>query len=462
MQDDFEPQEQDSEEIHLDKERVFSFRALGLKPVVLQGIEEAGFQQCTPIQALVLPNSLKGRDIVGKAQTGTGKTAAFLLTIFQRYLEQPPRDRAPTSPFALILAPTRELALQIEQDGCVLGKYTGLRFCSIVGGMDYERQLKALSQNPDVVVATPGRLIDLYKQHKLSFRQVRIAVIDEADRMFDMGFYPDLKYLMRKLPPYQARQTLLFSATVSYRVTELSYEFMNGPIEVDAAPEKLTAENIVEEVYHVGNDEKLPLILGVLSHETFDRVMIFTNTKSAAQWLGFKLTGNGFPAEVLTGDLTQARRLSIVRKFKDGETKILIATDVASRGLHVDDVTHVINFDVPEDPENYVHRIGRTARAGRSGKAITFGCERYVMNLPSVEAYVGHKIPVAAWDPVLLKQDEAGVYVDPRRQKFSHGRSRQGAPQRSHGGRPGQGRPQGRRRRGRSGGGPGGRGHGPS
>lgn len=405
----------DSEEDHA--ERCGEFRELKLPPEVMQGIQAAGFERCTDIQALALPQSLRGRDVVAKAQTGTGKTAAFLLTIFTRLLEK--RDRPPSRdkgahPRALVLAPTRELALQIAEDGKRLGKFTPFRIVCLFGGVAYEEQEAALAENPEIIVATPGRLIDYLKQHKISFRAIEIAVVDEADRMFDMGFYPDLRYLMRKLPHYRDRQTMLFSATVSYRVTELSYEHMNGPVEVDVSPKTLTAENVEERLYHVGMDEKLALLLGIIKSENVERAMIFCNTKSGAKWLGFKLQGNQLPAQVLTGDVAQERRLKVVRRFKEGQIRFLIATDVASRGLHVEDISHVFNFDVPEDPENYVHRIGRTARAGRSGVAVTLACERFVTALPEVERYIGHRIPVLAIEDSLLAKDEAGPYHDSR------------------------------------------------
>lgn len=441
----------DSEEDHLKK--CFEFEALNLKPEVLRGIREAGFEKCTPIQAMVLPYSLEGKDVVGKAQTGTGKTAAFLLTFFQRLNVQGARpaargqSQAVAEPLAVVMAPTRELAMQIANDGKTLGQYTGFRFATIIGGVEYDEQLKLLAENPEVVVATPGRLIDFLKSNRLRFQRTQIVVIDEADRMFDMGFYPDIKYLMRKMPPYDRRQTLLFSATMSYRVTELSYEFMNGPVEIDVSPTKITTENVEEALYHVGTDEKLNLLLGLLSEPEAQKIIIFTNTKSGAQWLEFKLRGNGHAAEALIGDFTQQKRLAVVRRFKDGQTKILVATDVASRGLHIDDVTHVVNFDVPEDPENYVHRIGRTARAGRSGKAIIFACERFVENLPRLEEYVSHKIPVQWYEDHQLKPDMAGIY---RREKKPHGQPhRQGG--RPGGNRPRHGAPQGRQRHGRKG-----------
>jgi len=419
---DIEPTGPDSEEDHIVECKDFS--KLPLHVSLLNGIEKAGFEQCTPIQAKVLPYSLEGQDIVGKAQTGTGKTAAFLLTLLNRLLKEndlgkEKRRDSLFSPRALILAPTRELVLQICQEGELLGKFSGKMFVSLIGGMDYQEQFRSISKNPDVIVATPGRLIDLFKNRKIGFSKTFLCVIDEADRMFDMGFYPDLKYILRKMPSFRHRQTLLFSATMSYRVTELSYEFMNHPIEIDVSPTKITVEEVSESVYHVGLEEKLPLLLGLFRKEGIQKAIIFCNTKSGCEWLGFKLKRNEISAEVLTGDISQSQRFKIVRRFKEGQTKILVATDVASRGLHVDDLSHVINYDVPEDPENYVHRIGRTARAGRKGCALTLACERFVPSLPQVEDLIGHKILVESFTDEDLVRDQAGPY-----RKSFHSRKR--------------------------------------
>ena len=423
---DPEPTGLNSEENHL--VQCHDFESLSLKDALLKAIKELGFQKCTPIQGKVLPYSLEGKDIVGKAQTGTGKTAAFLLTVLNLILKPtqcPPHKKgfSSYSPKALILAPTRELVLQITQDGKNLAKYTQIKFAPIIGGVDYRKQIQALRDKPEIIVATPGRLIDFFKNKKITFYQVAFCVIDEADRMFDMGFYPDLKYLLRKMPPFYKRQTLLFSATLTYRVTDLSYEFMNQPFEIDVSPTKMTVEKVKEIIYHVGMAEKLPLFLGLLKKEFNQKSIIFCNTKSACEWLGFKLNNNGFPTKVLTGDVSQRKRLNIVRQFKESANGFLVATDVASRGLHVDDVTHVFNYDVPEDPENYIHRIGRTARAGREGSAITLACERYVMSLQQVEDLIGHKIPCESFSDEDLIIDQAGPFQRKIGKSFSHNRN---------------------------------------
>ncbi len=435
MMHDAPPKANDSEEDHLTP--CFEFDQLGLDVHILQGIREQGFQKPTLIQARSLPFSLQGNDILGKAQTGTGKTAAFLLTVFQRLMGKPQPEkvpRGPAHPLCLIMAPTRELAIQIEEDAQKLGQFTGMHATAIVGGVEYDKQFQALDKNPHIVVATPGRLIELYKDKRLSFRSIKICVIDEADRMFDLGFFPDIRYILRQMPPFDKRQTLLFSATLSYRVTELSYEFMNSPYEIDASEERIVVENIEEALYHVSNDEKLPLLLGVLPKEM--RVMIFTNMKSTAEWLGFKLKGNGFSVEVLTGDVDQKKRLNVVKRFKEGSTYVLVATDVASRGLHMDDIALVVNYDLPEDPENYVHRIGRTGRAGQKGKALAFACEKHVYSLPDVEKYIGHKIPIASFSGEDLKRDEAPAYRAERGGERGHrpqGRGNQGQRDRNRG-----------------------------
>ncbi len=371
-----------------------SFRALGLPDAVQQGIDAAGFTACTPIQAQTLPLALAGKDVAGQAQTGTGKTATFLITIFTRLLRRHPPALPEPAPRALVIAPTRELVVQILHDAELLGRSTGLSMQAVYGGIDYRKQRELLRQGCDVLVGTPGRLIDYFKQHVYSLRRVEMLVIDEADRMFDMGFIADLRFLLRRLPPYHKRQSMLFSATLSYAVMELAYEHMNDPIKVAVTPEQVTAANVEHVLYHVGSHEKLPLLLGLFRRDQPSRVLIFVNTKRVGEWLARRLTENGHSAQAITGDLEQRTRLRLVRDFKSGDLPILVATDVASRGLHIEDVSHVINYDLPQDAENYVHRVGRTARAGASGKAISLACEEYVEGLEGIEELTGFKIPV--------------------------------------------------------------------
>jgi ATP-dependent RNA helicase RhlB len=405
----------------------------------LRGIEALGFTRCTPIQERALPLTLSGKDVAGQAQTGTGKTAAFLITIFTRLLKRPRAAGDSRNPRSLIVAPTRELVVQILHDAEGLGRFTELKTCAVYGGVDYQKQRLRLSTGCDVLVGTPGRLIDYYKQKVYTLRQVEVVVIDEADRMFDMGFISDLRFLLRRLPPYDRRQSMLFSATLSWEVMELAYEHMNDAVPVTVNPERIAADNIDQQLFHVGSHEKLPLLLGLLRRERPERSLIFVNTKREAEWLARRLEDNSYQARALTGDVDQRIRLRTLRQFKSGELPILVATDVASRGLHIEGVSHIFNYDLPSDPEDYVHRIGRTARAGASGKALTLACESFVMGLEAIEELIGHKIPSSHVDDELLVKP-----VPP-----SH-RHRPEQPKRRHGAGDGHGRQaRGRRRRGR-------------
>ncbi|MEJ2197464.1 MAG: DEAD/DEAH box helicase [Desulfuromonadales bacterium] len=368
------------------------FTELDLPAEVMRGIEEVGFVDLTPVQEESIPLALAGRDVAAQAQTGTGKTAAFLITLFTRLLKNP--SSAKGAPRALIIAPTRELVVQICADADGLGAHCPFKVQAIFGGVDYEKQRRALQGGVDVIVATPGRLIDYVKQNVFTLRHVEALVIDEADRMFDMGFIRDLRYILRKLPPFEKRQTMLFSATLSHRVMELAYEFMNLAEKVSIEPEQVTAELVEQIVYHVARREKFPLLLGLLKKETEDvRVMVFVNTKREGEHLSGRLQMNDYKVAYLSGDIVQKKRLRIVEDFKAGKLNFLVATDVASRGLHVDNVTHVINYDLPQDAEDYVHRIGRTARAGAKGKSISFADEDLAYFLPDIEEYIGQKIP---------------------------------------------------------------------
>jgi len=369
------------------------FEELNIAPQVLEGIRTAGFTECTPVQALTLPVALQGKDIAAQAQTGTGKTAAFLIAVFSRMLEPPFTDRGP-SPRALIIAPTRELAVQIDAEAKLIGGPAGFRILPVFGGIDYLKQREEISKGVDVLIGTPGRLIDYLKQKVYSLRKTQFLVIDEADRLFDMGFISDLRFLLRRMSPYDKRQSMLFSATLSNRVLELCYEHMNMPEKFSVTPENVTVDLVKQEIYHVGTYEKFGLLLGILGHEPDGRYLVFCNTKAVAERLELILKANGFATSSITGDLPQDKRLKVLSKFKGGTLPILVATDVASRGLHIDGVTHVINFDLPQDPEDYVHRIGRTARAGAGGKAISLACEEYVHSLQDIEEYIRQKLPV--------------------------------------------------------------------
>jgi len=384
------------------------FSSFDLLEAVQRGIQAAGFTVCTPIQEEVLPIALRGRDVAGQAQTGTGKTAAFLISLFTRLLREPDRRSGKRScPRALILAPTRELAVQIHQDAELLGQATGFAMQVVFGGVDYHKQRETLRAGVDLLIGTPGRLIDYFKQGVYALDHVEILVIDEADRMFDMGFIRDIRYLIRRLPPPEARQSFLFSATLKPEVLELAYECMNLPTMVSVAPEQVTAEGIEEVLFHVARQDKFPLLLGLLEREKGKRILVFANMKRVAELLATRLVRVGYHAQAITGDIDQRKRLKTMQAFKEGGLHILVATDVASRGLHIEGVSHVINYDLPQDAEDYVHRIGRTARAGASGKAISLADEAYVLSLEAIESLIGHKIPVEWPDESLFVSPEA-------------------------------------------------------
>ncbi|MDT8440580.1 MAG: DEAD/DEAH box helicase [Desulfuromonadales bacterium] len=368
------------------------FTELDLPAEVMRGVESVGFTELTPVQQESIPLALAGKDVAAQAQTGTGKTAAFLISLFTRLLRNP----VPTSehPRTLIMAPTRELVVQICADAEGLGAGCPFKVQAIFGGMDYDKQRQALRDGVDVIVATPGRLIDYYKQKVFTLDKVEVVVIDEADRMFDLGFIKDLRFILRKLPAFDQRQTMLFSATLSQRVMELAYEFMDLTERVRIAPEQVTAERVEQILYHVGRREKFALLMGLLRRGTgFERVLVFVNTKKEAEFLADRLSANDYRSAVLSGDIPQQKRIRLLEDFRAGKLHFLVATDVASRGLHIDDVSHVVNYDLPQDPEDYVHRIGRTARAGARGKAISFADEDLVFHLPDIEEYLGARIP---------------------------------------------------------------------
>jgi len=382
------------------------FDDLPLHESVRAGISEAGFEFCTPIQASTLPIALKSADVAGQAQTGTGKTAAFLIAAFQKMLSSAPPPDERRQPRVFILAPTRELAVQIARDAEVLGKHTGFRIGLAFGGTDYEKQRTTIEAGIDILIGTPGRIIDYFKQGVFKLDRVQVAILDEADRMFDLGFIKDIRYLLRRLPPPEQRLNMLFSATLSHRVMELAYEHMNEPELVRIEPDKVTADRVRQAIFFPSNEEKLPLLVGLIREMGAVRIMVFVNMKREAERVEACLEANGIHAKAISGDVPQKKRLRMLMQFQAGELPVLIGTDVASRGLHIPDVQYIINYDLPQDAEDYVHRIGRTARAGASGDAISFGCETYAMSLPDIEDYIGHKIPVAKYDPALLPELE--------------------------------------------------------
>jgi ATP-dependent RNA helicase RhlB len=437
-----------------------AFADLDLPAAIHAGIRKAGFEFATPIQSQALPIALRGKDVAGQAQTGTGKTAAFLIAMFNQLLRNPPAGEPPklSTPRALIMAPTRELAIQIHSDAMVLGGETGLRIAVVFGGADYDKQRDTLAAGVDVLIGTPGRLIDYYKQHVYTLNKVQVLVMDEADRMFDLGFIKDIRYLLRKLPPPDQRLNLLFSATLGYRVIELAYEHMNEPEAVEIEPDKKTVDKVTQVVYFPSNEEKPLMLVGLLRSMQASRTMIFANTKRSVEELERLLQANGIVAEGISGDVPQKKRLKMLRDFQAGELAVLVCTDVASRGLHVNDVSHVINYDLPQDCADYVHRIGRTARAGASGDSISFACETYAFSLPEIEDYIGNRIPVGSIDRSLLT-DVTVPPPAPRRYGFGGRPPRRGGGGGGGGGggpRGGGGGGGGRRRPGGGGGGGGG------
>tara|TARA_B100002049_G_scaffold213921_1_gene178503 strand:+ start:2430 stop:3719 length:1290 start_codon:yes stop_codon:yes gene_type:complete len=399
--------------------------ALGLHPAIVAGLAAKGFTRATPIQADTLPLALAGIDIAGQAQTGTGKTAAFLLATLDRLLKQQPAKphghvpEQAARPRALILAPTRELADQIYQDALPLTEAGGLKCVVCYGGTGYEAQREAIAAGVDILIGTPGRLIDYYKQKIFTLATIEIAVLDEADRMFDLGFIDDVRYMFRKMPPAAERQNLLFSATLSHRVLELAYEHMNAPETVKSDVQQVNVAAITQKLYHVSKDDKMALLIGLLREIDGARTLIFINTKRVAERIEDTLAANGFSAATLSGDVAQNKRLRLLDAFKTGELPIMVATDVAARGLHIPDVAYVINYDLPQDAEDYVHRIGRTARAGNTGHAVSFACEEYVYSLPDIEAYIDYKIPAEMPGESQLVTD----YVQAEPRKKSRGRS---------------------------------------
>ncbi|MBF0623687.1 MAG: DEAD/DEAH box helicase [Magnetococcales bacterium] len=401
------------------------FSELPIPEPVMAGVRDCGFKTCTPIQALTLPPTLAGKDVAGQAQTGTGKTAAFLIAAYSRLLGSgnvTPPDAGCSQPRVLIIAPTRELVVQVEQDAIALGSHTGFRIAAVYGGVDYDKQRETLQQDRiDVLIGTPGRLIDYFKQKAYVISAVEVLVIDEADRMFDMGFIADLRYLLRRLPSYEKRLSMLFSATLSYRAQELSYEYMAMPEVLAVQSSVRTADQVRQILYHVESTTKISLLVGVLRKELEEvsegvsggRVMIFVNTKRMGERLQEWLMINEIRAGYLSGDVPQIKRLKVLKKFQQGELPVLIATDVAGRGLHIEGITHVINFDLPENAEDYVHRIGRTARAGAEGDAISLVDEEGAYRLEAIEAFVGMQIPVGWAEEDLF----ADLVMPPRRKR---------------------------------------------
>ncbi|PSJ21581.1 ATP-dependent RNA helicase RhlB [Halomonas sp. ND22Bw] len=370
------------------------FHDFDLPLPLMRAIHAQGFEYCTPIQAEALTHTLLGGDVVGKAQTGTGKTAAFLISILAYFLEEEaPDGQKPGAPRALIVAPTRELSLQIEKDAKALARFTKLNVASVVGGMDYQKQLEGLGQQLDILVATPGRLLDFHQKRDVDLTQVEVLVLDEADRMLSMGFIPDVKRIIRHTPKPEERQTFLFSATFTEDILNLASQWTRDPAHVDIAVTVDNAADIDQRVYLVGDEEKAKLLVKLLQQESFDRVMVFGNRRDLVRKLDGLLKDAGINAAMISGDVPQNQRISTLEKFREGEIQVLVATDVAGRGIHIEDVSHVINYTLPEDPEDYVHRIGRTGRAGAKGVSISFVGEEDAFSLPEIERFINDKLP---------------------------------------------------------------------
>ncbi|CAM4239120.1 ATP-dependent RNA helicase RhlB [Vibrio neonatus] len=382
------------------------FADFDLHPSIIAGLQTKGFEYCTPIQALALPVLLTGQDIAGQAQTGTGKTLAFLTATFDYLLKNPADEsRAVNQPRAIIMAPTRELAIQIHRDAESLIASTGVKAALAYGGESYDKQLHEIQQGVDILIGTTGRIIDFFKQKAFNLNHIQAVVLDEADRMFDLGFIKDIRFLFRRMPEPKDRLNMLFSATLSYRVQELAFEHMNNPEHVEVEPERRTNVRIEEELFQPSNEDKMALLMTLIEQDWPEKAIIFANTKYKCEQVWGYLAADEHRVGLLTGDIPQKKRERILEQFSAGELDFLVATDVAARGLHIPLVTHVFNYDLPDDSEDYVHRIGRTGRAGESGYSISFACEEYAINLPAIEEYIGHSIPTSDYDPEALIQE---------------------------------------------------------
>ena len=402
-----------------------SFYKIGLTSPVLHGIHDLGFAACTEIQSTTLPEALKGRDIAGKAQTGTGKTAAFLISIFDYFIKNPITEPYSGTPRCLILAPTRELAVQIGKDAVELGKYCDAKTVTVYGGMDFEKQAQEFANRVDIVVATPGRLLDYMRRKIVHLNKVELLVLDEADRMLDMGFIPDVRRIIGNIPHSDKRITQLYSATLSDAVMNLAQRWMKKDyhiVEID--PDTVVSDNVQQIVYMVSAKQKIPVILWYLKNEPVERMIIFTNRKDESLALSDKLYAHGIDIELLTGDVPQKKRMRILEDFRDGKVKVIVATDVAGRGIHVDNVSHVFNFELPYEAEDYVHRVGRTGRAGSKGKAMSFACENSAFELPSIEEYIGHALTCTTPEEEMLEEHEVVRKAPVRERKPNNNRNR--------------------------------------
>ncbi|HAS84291.1 MAG TPA: ATP-dependent RNA helicase RhlB [Verrucomicrobia bacterium] len=410
------------------------FQDAELPDTILHALADLGFKYCTPIQARVLQEVTEGHNVAGKAQTGTGKTAAFLLLAFKQFLQNPPpADRSCGKPRALVLAPTRELVIQIVNDAQDIGKYCGMQCVAVYGGTDYDRQERELLTAPvDLIAATPGRLLDFCRKGNLDLSSVEVLVIDEADRMLDMGFIPDVRTIIRKLPPKDQRRTLLFSATLSDDVMRLAAQWMPDPHVVEVEPDQVAVDTVKQLVYMVRAQEKFTVLYNLLKRPTMGRVLVFANRRDQTDRIAFELKRYGIDCEILSGAVDQKKRMRVLEDFRSGKVKTVVATDVAGRGLHVDEIDHVVNFDLPYEAEDYVHRIGRTGRAGAQGTAVSFACEDESFGIPEIEAYMGESMSCKYPEDILLRplpHTQAAGYVRPPRSGGSgSGGGRRGGP----------------------------------
>jgi len=405
-----------------EKEDMTRFHDLKLPESIMHAIADLTFQYCTPIQAKTLPTALKGQDVTGRAQTGTGKTAAFLITIFTRLLNNPlTSDLRKATPRALIIAPTRELVSQITKEATQIAAHTSLNIVAIYGGKEYAAQKKKLAAGPvDLVIATPGRLLDMKRRHDIHLGHVEIMVLDEADRMLDMGFIPSVRQIINSTPPRAKRQTMLFSATLTPAITRLASQWMKEAITIEIEPEQVAAENVDQRVYIVTNKEKFALLYNLLQRENPDRVLIFVNRRDTADRLTRRLNQYDITCSVLSGALPQRQRERTLEDFRSNKIKVMVATDVAGRGLHIDSISHVFNYNLPVEAEDYVHRIGRTGRAGSTGVSISFACDDDAFYIPDIEKYLGHELVCSHPEPEWLELEEKPELPDPKKEQAKH------------------------------------------
>jgi ATP-dependent RNA helicase RhlB len=413
----------------------FRFHDFPIPAEVMHAVADLNFRYCTPVQAAVLPHSLGGKDVAGQAQTGTGKTAAFLITILAHLLAAPPPvRRRPASPRALVLAPTRELVLQIEKDARDLSRFVACNTVAVFGGMEFDKQKNLLAaRQVDVVIATPGRLLDFQRRKFLNLGMVELLILDEADRMLDMGFIPDVRRIVESTPPKARRQTMLFSATLTPEVRRLASSWTKEAAMVEIMPEQIAVETVDQQIFITTTEEKFTLLYNMIVKQNLDRVLVFANRRDVSQRLADRLRSHGLPAGLLSGDVDQVRRIKTLEAFREGKNRVLVATDVAARGLHIEAISHVVNYNLPMNPEDYVHRIGRTGRAGASGISVSFACEEDAIQIPAIEQFLGRKLTA-------VYPDDAWLVPLPEARALPHRAFRPGEGGRRHG-RP---RPHGR------------------